>query len=87
MSNHIRGWCARCHMPGHRYGTTDPEHEPNVTACINSLTDELRRYRRAVLDALIAVHEDYGIGVTSVEQILGRAFVPLWRHYQGGDRS
>lgn len=32
--------CAACGMPDHRYGTTDPHHEPDRMACINTLRGE-----------------------------------------------
>lgn len=32
--------CAACGMGDHRYGTTDPYHEPDRMACINTLRAE-----------------------------------------------
>ena len=37
----IGGICAACGLPGHRYGTTDREHDYSATACINGLLFEL----------------------------------------------
>ena len=33
----IHGTCTTCGLPGHRYGSTDPEHTPSMSACVNSL--------------------------------------------------
>ena len=38
----IGGICAACGLPGHRYGTTDPQHKYSATACINGLLFELQ---------------------------------------------
>ncbi len=40
-----------CGMPGHRYGSTDTEHEPSYTACINSLRGHLDEARTIMRDA------------------------------------
>jgi hypothetical protein len=37
--------CAMCGVSPHRYGTTDPEHEYDAMACVNSLLGELERLR------------------------------------------
>ena len=33
----IGGRCAGCGLPGHRYGTSDPDHAYNAMGCVNSL--------------------------------------------------
>lgn len=42
----IGGTCTICGLPGHRYGTTDPEHAVDPVACVNSLRGENERLRR-----------------------------------------
>lgn len=44
--------CAACGMGDHRYGTTDPNHEPDRMACINGLRAENERLRE-VLSAVL----------------------------------
>ncbi len=39
----IGGTCAACGLRGHRYGTTDPEHEYSATACINGLLHKVEQ--------------------------------------------
>ena len=51
--------CERCGIP-HRYGTTDYDHAPNATACINVLKDEIEDWkdkaRSAYADGLAAAN-------------------------------
>ena len=41
--------CAACGTSDHRYGTTDPHHDYDATACVNSLRGEVDRLRSEVL--------------------------------------
>lgn len=41
--------CAACGTSDHRYGTTDPHHDYDATACVNSLRGEVDRLRAEVL--------------------------------------
>lgn len=50
--------CAACGMGDHRYGTTDPHHEPDRMACINIL--------RAEIDSLRIVASDHRHRCSSV---------------------
>lgn len=47
----IGGTCAVCGRAGHRYGTTDPEHEFNATACVNGLLHEIEQLRSLLVVA------------------------------------
>lgn len=42
-------FCANCGQPAHRYGSTDPEHKPNLMGCINTLRHQLE-LREAALN-------------------------------------
>lgn len=46
------GSCVHCGQPGHRYGSTDPDHEPTMVACINGLNHELDQLR-AICQAIL----------------------------------
>lgn len=37
------GDCLICGEPGHRYGTTDPNHEFNAVACVNGLLHKIEK--------------------------------------------
>jgi hypothetical protein len=52
--------CAACGQGDHRYGTTDPDHEPDRMACINGLrheNDQLREILSAVLGPGLTAEE------------------------------
>lgn len=43
-----QGTCFYCDEPGHRYGSTDPDHEPTMVACINGLRHKLELAEKAL---------------------------------------
>lgn len=44
----MRGRCAVCDRPAHRYSTADPEHALDAVACVNGLLGEIGELRGAL---------------------------------------
>lgn len=53
------GTCIHCGQPGHRYGSTDHDHEPTMVACINGLLHKIELLEadhaelRTILEAVL----------------------------------
>lgn len=61
----IDGTCAACGLPGHRYGTTDTEHDYCATACINSLLFELRVVSEVALQLARRESDDLAVQIVA----------------------
>lgn len=56
----ISGRCATCGLPGHRYGSTDTEHDPNPVGCVNQLRAVLEEALRLLSVPLAEADTAYG---------------------------
>lgn len=53
--------CSACGMPGHRYGTTDRDHDYSATACINGLLFEIGVVSAVALEYARSKHGDLSV--------------------------
>lgn len=70
------GTCATCGLPGHCYGSTDTEHEPQAIGCVNMLRGEVERLSAALraIHGMVETADHLGPACTlSVESIARHA--------------